>query len=407
MLFSPKRLAYFIYVMLREMVRRFPTSHFRPIRTNRDRPRAERSVDSAQALCYGETSGNSNYVVNDPGGNVLTTERRGTRDTGVNTDSNDVRENPIPISIAERDAIIDTLTRELEKEHQARVQAENETRQLNSKLKSIQIKWKRTANKLDQILSQSQGFSQVTDEELKEMALQLRYNIRNFAIQYFGDPVGYRRAETYPDYVYYLPEYYELYLTRPENYPTVVQAFLWDVLTYKIFNRFRWAGCMSSSFNTFWSRLFIRRNTNDTMAHTTGQKLHAWRATTANLASECLTEKDLSNIQQIKDAIIHRIHEVLKLLSNGTYDGDVGSIIDDAIKLDKMISSQVAMVSWEFGKTLDDGSTENPPRSDMGDIVVVCPAMLKRGKSNGEDFDVQSVLLPREEGFCVSEKYKK
>ncbi|KAI1451649.1 hypothetical protein F4805DRAFT_450662 [Annulohypoxylon moriforme] len=369
--------------------------------------RVEHRVDSPQTFDHGETSDNSSGVMINPSHRVSRAEHPETRDASVNTDPIDIQDNSTAIKVSERNATIDSLAQDLEREHQARVKAEDETRQLNSKLKTAQTKWKRTANKLDQVLSQSQGFSQVTDEELKQMALQLHYNIRDFAIQYFSEPLSYGKPETKLRFESYLPANFMLYLRKPDNCPKVIQAFMWNVLKAKIFDRFRWAGCVSQSFDKLWYQVILGIP-KDEKTYAVRQKIHTWRATTATLVSETLTEMDFHSTQKMKNIIAREIKAVLKLIvSKESYDTEVDSIIDQAIKLDKVISSQVAMVSWKFERSPNEEHTENPPPSDMGNMVVVCPAMLKRGKSNGEDFDVEAVLLPGEEEFCAIEGVKR
>jgi hypothetical protein len=79
-------------------------------------------------------------------------------------------------------------------------------------------------------------------------------------------------------------------------------------------------------------------------------------------------------------------------------------ILDLAFALDKDISQQVARVEWSYDyqllkntefkfdpetMELDEGS----PRSAEKVRLIVAPALVKRGRSTGEDFDVERVLL--------------
>lgn len=61
--------------------------------------------------------------------------------------------------------------------------------------------------------------------------------------------------------------------------------------------------------------------------------------------------------------------------------------------MDRVISSQVAKVSWRLP---NEEEHEKIPEALPGQeqSVVICPDMLKRGKSNGEDFELEFVLLP-------------
>ncbi|KAI0883272.1 uncharacterized protein GGS22DRAFT_168313 [Annulohypoxylon maeteangense] len=377
----------------------FPNKIFKQTRTLIVRPKAKHYVDNDQALAYGHTPDSPTGFSIDLGDGALATKRPETRDIGVNTDSEDTQSKPNTVSIDEHNAAIDSLAHSTEQEYQARTKAENEIQQLNSKLKAMQTKWKRTANQLDQMLSQSQGFNKVTDEEFKDMALQLQYNIRNFAIQYFSDPAKGSGIQVRSFLLNHMPKDFKLYLKSRENCPAIIQAFIWKMLTVFIFNKFLWAGCASRGFSQLWQQLNFER--------TGDQKLHMWRATTATLTSQSMTEKDLSHNQQTKDRVLHDILEITKALSDQAYDSEVSSIIDDAIKLDKIISLQVAGVSWNFQDDRDEIHAKTRHAPDMGSMVVVFPAMLKRGKSNGEDFDVEYVLLPRIKELCVVEGARK
>jgi hypothetical protein len=89
-------------------------------------------------------------------------------------------------------------------------------------------------------------------------------------------------------------------------------------------------------------------------------------------------------------------------LSQELYD-----IFDQAINLDEEISKQVASVRWEFpvSEDLSDGSLlfdEKRMTAERGQSrrtqatevrLVVAPAMIKRGKSTGEDFGTENILV--------------
>lgn len=370
---------------------------FRPKRSKR-RPK----IDHVENLNHGEESDNSTVVVVHPR-NASPMARQETRDAKVDTDFDDIHV-LAAIQIGERDATIESLKKDLEQERQARIGAENDNEQLSSRLKSIQIKWKRAANELDQIRSKPRDFAPVTDEELKNMVTQLRYNIRSFAIQYFSDRPGHNTVENDPIFAGYIRRHLKLCLKQPETYPALVQAFIWIVLLNQIFDRGRWAGCAAKDYSNIWKRLVLRRAKDDTVSNKDEQELLAWRARTAILVSEELTEDDFSHAEQTKRSIIHEILAVLKLLSDEDYDDEIGNILDDAINVDKVINSQAAKISWNFGTLPGEEDIKDSPPRESGEMMVVFPAMVKQGKSNGEDFDVQSVLLPRVREFCAREK---
>ncbi|KAI1758899.1 hypothetical protein GGR53DRAFT_515554 [Hypoxylon sp. FL1150] len=289
---------------------------------------------------------------------------------------------------------ITSLTTQLNDEKRSRARAESELLQVKSKLKAIQLKWKKTATHLDKVLSQARGFNQVTDEELKEMAMQLQYNIRNFAIQYFSEssspPPQALERDSYEGHI---PKYCEPYMKQPEQYPLLVEHFLWRVLTDHIFERFLWAGASSQALGNLWG-LFVYSKGNEFQTLETIQKLHTWRATTTGMVLECPSDNDTLCNAEMKERIVVNIQQVLNALSDKDYDDELHNILDAAIKMDRVICSQVARVSWRFENTsyTEHGLKLEPP--EQGGVMVAYPAIVKRGKSNGEDFELESVLLP-------------
>ncbi|KAI0833090.1 hypothetical protein F5Y06DRAFT_301350 [Hypoxylon sp. FL0890] len=342
---------------------------------------------------------NSTRRLTGPGAHIQsTTESAG---IGDESSSDVIEVNSRATKIAELSATIDSLRHNIKQESQLRVKAETEVQQLSSKLKTVQTKWKRTASKLDQILSQAQVFNTVTDEELVSMVRQLQYNIRGFAVQYFSEPFPDFGLMPKPNYADYLPERYILYLRRSENCPTIVQSFVWHVLASEVFDQFRWAGCASGNFDALWDHIAHARIRESQATAIATQKLHAWRATTTGLVLDSLNERDTSTNQELKAIIMHEMRMVLSKISKQAYESELDNILDAAINLDKIISSQAAKISWRF-LDLQDGEHARKEllSNNIKGLVVVSPTMVKRGKSNGEDFDTESVLLPKVEEFC-------
>lgn len=219
----------------------------RVIKRRTHRPRKER----APVLDYGEETDNSAIVVVDP---RRTTPRQETHHKEINKDLDDMQD-----ALAERNAAIESLRQDLEQERQARIRIEDDNQQLSSRLKSIQTKWKRTANELDQLRSKSRDFAPVTDEELKNQVTQLRYNIRNFAIQYFSDCPVYGTPEVRPKYLRYLPIWADFCLEQPETYPILMQALIWTILDRQVLNSGIWAGYAGRFFGGLWKHLASRK----------------------------------------------------------------------------------------------------------------------------------------------------
>ncbi len=109
----------------------------------------------------------------------------------------------------------------------------------------------------------------------------------------------------------------------------------------------------------------------------------------------------------------HRIFEdvnaaiqAFQVVHNEGYRQDFLSIIDQAIELDIEISKQVSCVEWisqlEDEKATFDASNmelekgERASKNKQKVILVTSPGVRKRGKSTGDDFDSEMLLLKME-----------
>lgn len=110
--------------------------------------------------------------------------------------------------------------------------------------------WKKTGKELERLRALGQRFYQVTDRDLIDPIMQLRYTIRDFAIQYFDhDMMKDKLVFVRPHYGKYLERitpslvgYDCCYLRSHGKSHQIIQAFLWRVLIEEIFDKFRWMG---------------------------------------------------------------------------------------------------------------------------------------------------------------------
>ena len=130
-----------------------------------------------------------------------------------------------------------------------REQTQDELQQRSMEAEETRKRWKQAARELDKIRAQSQGFYQVTDNYLIELTTQLRYNIRSFAIQYFGGEVPSSVQIERTDYWKMYMEFttratrgHEAYLLSQKKCHSIIQAFIWRFLVDQVFDKFRWAG---------------------------------------------------------------------------------------------------------------------------------------------------------------------
>jgi hypothetical protein len=107
-------------------------------------------------------------------------------------------------------------------------------------------RWRGAAYELGRFQRQGRASNQMTDAEIIEKAGSLRFNIRNFCLQFFGDDA--RCPYSDRDIFDFLNRHLQLsfpsytaYLLSPSCRPSLVQAFLWSFLQSEVFGSFRWA----------------------------------------------------------------------------------------------------------------------------------------------------------------------
>lgn len=145
------------------------------------------------------------------------------------------------------------------------------------------------------------------------------------------------------------------------------------------------------------------------------RKFQKWRVNTTTLLlnSNKLNHRDDDRVpKKLSEELDKVISESLSPFSKSKQKDLVDKvfvIVHDALKLDKMISMQLAEVIWNsdckndsqhFRQDLMELQRGERQVDDTGNTwLVSAPGMIKRGKSTGEDFDVENVLL-KMEVFC-------
>lgn len=129
-------------------------------------------------------------------------------------------------------------------------------------LADMRKRWKQAAVELDKLKSWQRRLPyQMTDSDLENEVMQLRYNIRNFAFQYFGDELPNRLLKKNSKL---LKPFLELvlnenilleYLSSSEKRPFIIQAYMWKVLNGRLFDTFLWAGHEGNSIMRLYNRM--------------------------------------------------------------------------------------------------------------------------------------------------------
>lgn len=139
----------------------------------------------------------------------------------------------------------------LEEERAYHNQAKSDLEKKQKEVDDIRKKWRDAAGELNRFLRQNQGFNQLTDQELVQKATQLRFEIRNFTIQFFEDQISDPKIdaellEFLNQYLRLPEEKYKSYLQTPDMRSSAVRAFIWAFLKKEIFGQFRWAPTKAS-----------------------------------------------------------------------------------------------------------------------------------------------------------------
>ncbi|KAL4975546.1 hypothetical protein BDW66DRAFT_167051 [Aspergillus desertorum] len=329
---------------------------------------------------------------------------------------------------------IRALERSLQAESTQRERAQQELRQRQSELDVLRKRWKQAARELDKARSQGQGFYQVTDNYLIELTTRLRYNIKNFALQYFDGELKEPRPK------FDKPKLWDKYMqtTTPEpldcellmlseRRPSAVQAFIWRFLVGEVFDNFRWAGELGITLRNMC--LFLRpgqyQGSMDLIVPDEERKFQMWLASTTAMVLEAgsAPKKSKTFAEQSRtknESLTRKMREVIDpfvvAVDDPGYPLELARIVEEAVKFDTEISRQVARVEWVFPAAASEipfdpevmrlatGETGFKEKEKPLVRLVVCPAMKKRGKSTGEDFRSPSTFLVPMEVSCDAVK---
>lgn len=135
-----------------------------------------------------------------------------------------------------------------------------------------------------------------------------------------------------------------------------------------------------------------------------------WKATTSALILEHIKDVDEEKVEKrvenfnskISDQVLDVIRSFVREL-DGAVLNDLRHIIESSIALDQEICRQAARVDWIYPPSggqvpfdpdcmsVEMGEVASQPGQYVG--VVIAPALKKRGKSTGENFETEYFLL--------------
>ncbi|RTE75132.1 hypothetical protein BHE90_010412 [Fusarium euwallaceae] len=282
--------------------------------------------------------------------------------------------------------------------------------------------WKKAAGDLNRLRASAQGFYQITDEYLTGLISSLRFSIRNFSLQYFE---GKSSSSTFfampPNYRGHvraiLPgKEAEIYAgVHSKRNHQIIQALIWRVLVADVFGRFPWVGGKTGeSFKHLRTKLDPAQSGDSKRSEPEAErKFQTWSATTIGLLLDAQSPEEQSQIQQgmedetarIVGCLLNTLEAMVKFEEQEAEDG-LTSIISEAYVVGKEISRQTARITWMFdlekepetpqlgAETMELESGQHVKKTQEVSWVVA-PGVMKRGKSTGEGFDHEEMLLKR------------
>ncbi|KAJ5686656.1 hypothetical protein N7536_009275 [Penicillium majusculum] len=261
-------------------------------------------------------------------------------------------------------------------------------------------------DKLGSAINPNQVRHQLEDAAITLRAKRLRLSIRTFAEQ-FGEvhpsdhPNLKKSYSLFKRYLYASEDTLATYIESPSARPKILRPFLWTFLYEEVFDKFFWAPPdIRSALRTL--RDLIEPSQEDLSDEETEveRKQITWRADTTNMVLERLNENTHKTRDSQHNFVSAKAQKLVGLLEpivcrdkRTLYDPLV-KLLNESLELDLVLSQQVAIWSWEFPKKLpcqfDKEVHTTIQKRHHGQIyeikLVLAPALMKRGKSSGDDF---------------------
>ncbi|EFX01587.1 hypothetical protein CMQ_8053 [Grosmannia clavigera kw1407] len=306
--------------------------------------------------------------------------------------------------------------------HSQHAELETVRAELKSKyteLVDVRRRWKQLARELEKAKRQSHNVYQITDQELVQRFERLRYNISNFSMRYFGiGTMTTYRTQYFKKYLTtVIPDGHKIYhyLDSKVYRPILLQSFLWRVISGEVLDFALWAGGENGSLQNLLDLLWPDKPKTDPSYSQVERNYHHWRAMTTGLimeAPECAAGKN-DCTEYYKHVISKNIYETIRIVPDADepridwaeYQQDLLEILDEAIVFDRDIYRQASHVRWLFqlpANAVFDSATmrllkgEEPTEGHGQVEILIAPGLLKTGRSTGEDYDIENLLVPQE-----------
>lgn len=273
--------------------------------------------------------------------------------------------------------------------------------------------------------------SQLEDSEIITQTQRLRLQVRDFAVLHSECNEDHLRVS--PEGQAALAKYLHAdrntlgsYVRSGATRPAILKAFIWAFLRSEIFDRYLWAppsvdeaarslrlylGTCKPELTgkprpfqlTVYTEALDAKHT-ASVAPEAQRRFHIWRAETSGLILDAKNLKDKRKAEHSHRSAIAKTAQSLaghlKYITPAKSDKFITSLeklIDSAFSLDQIFSQQVARWSWYFLPSSP--CNFDPDMMDMVDCTMqpgperlvyltLAPALVKRGRSSGDEFDL-------------------
>ncbi|KAL3465550.1 hypothetical protein BJX64DRAFT_285481 [Aspergillus heterothallicus] len=344
-------------------------------------------------------------------------ENQGDPSGPVRADSKDSKDLP-PLPLSESTSDLNTRLEKAEEELRAEIRSHQHTRTELQKHQqesdTLRKRLLQTANELNQVMRQTQGANQLTDDEIVQKARQLRYEISSFVIQYLDDElkilkIPHASYAYFSKYVRGSKANFETYM-RSSTRHALVEAFLWLFLEKEVFGRFRWAPTDVSKMLTGMCGFFGPLKSDNSEGIPEAQRrFHTWRSHTSTLVLNTMELNGRSALAETAKFMQVEVTKIAKALEpfsqSSRYDlqSHLVDILSRGLNLDEEISKQVASFTWTmevpemlpcaFNPQLMELEPHRQITDSLTVRLVTAPGLNKSGNSFGDNFDVVTGLL--------------
>ncbi|CAH0049398.1 unnamed protein product [Clonostachys solani] len=321
-----------------------------------------------------------------------------------------------------RQELADTRN-ELIEEKAQRKKAKDLTKGYKEKADNLWKANKQMEVELNEIRRQNKPPDQLTDNDIIELVKQLRRDIRNFTIQYFGERINLHsrsnlaRAKTDLQNsisIFIPPESVHHCVSNPGLRPVIIQDFIWRWLVSKVFSAYCWSpGDTSKAIIDLEKLLFGHLQLGRiNQSGDPERKFHTWRANTSQMVHEAAEmssnprqDRDFVNISnQLKDDLMSRIQIWLSGKKTLPIEQMV-NIIKQSIVLDMHLSKQIAKFQWKLfddntrrvnkfdRNSMEPGPGQHQLEEGQSFDLVLAPGLVRYGRPSGSGYHIPLLLM--------------